>query len=56
MHEENVPLIKSSIIRLTLQEIEDFKNGVKVPKLVDWNLSLDEFNNMLNSGQIVIGE
>lgn len=45
---------KSGIIYLTVKEAEDFRDGKKIPKLGDWELSLEEFNNMICSKQIII--
>jgi len=47
-------LEKSGSIALTMEEVESFRNGVVPTKLQNWNLSLDEFNALINSGQITI--
>lgn len=45
---------KSGIIRLTAREAEAFRNGDTPTKLLAWQLTTFEFENMINSGQIIV--
>ena len=45
---------KSGIVRLTMREAEAFRAGDHVQKLDAWQLTTQEFDNMINSGQIII--
>ncbi len=45
---------KSGLVRLTVAEAEAFRNGEIPVKLSAWQLTTQEFDNMINSGQIII--
>lgn len=45
---------KSSLVYLTPKEVDDFRNGSIVFKLAEWDLTREEFEAMILSGQIRI--
>lgn len=45
---------KSSTVYLSIDEIEMFRKGEVPAKLLGWDLTHEEFENMINSGQIKI--
>jgi len=49
---------KSGILRLTQEEVDSFRRGEEPasPVLKDWNLSLHEFEEMIQSNIIIITE
>lgn len=42
------------MVYLTPKEIDDFRNGATVSKLAEWDLTREEFEAMILSGQIRI--
>lgn len=45
---------KSSLVYLTPMEVDNFRSGEVIQKLQGWELTRQEFENMIVSGQIKI--